>query len=66
MVFLQVQTEGFERDLVDKETRRMVEVLLSSTRDIGLIIHGIVLQVIEDLVGILFFKRNISSGAQWN
>jgi len=44
VVFLQVQTEGFERDLVDKETRRMVEVLLSSTRDIGLIIHGIVLQ----------------------
>lgn len=46
IVLLQVQTEGFDRNVVDEETGRLVENLLSSSQNRGLIIHGILLQVV--------------------
>ncbi|GJQ08268.1 hypothetical protein GpartN1_g59.t1 [Galdieria partita] len=44
LVLLQVQTEGFERNLIDEETRRMVDFLVSSCQSNELEVHGVVLQ----------------------
>ncbi|EME26994.1 tRNA (uracil-5-)-methyltransferase homolog A [Galdieria sulphuraria] len=44
LVLIQVQTEGFDRNIIHKETSRIVEFLLSSSQSINLEVHGIVLQ----------------------